>query len=66
MDKAHNEIWAHSWRFASLACWPLHTFLKGISLKMNIIVLLEFELASYDVTVQLISHYTTGTPYLGN
>ena len=32
-----------------------------MSLKINVIVQLEFELAYYDVTVQYISHYTIET-----
>ena len=39
----------------------VYTFPKGISSKMNISAQLEFELAFYDVTVQYVSHYTTGT-----
>ena len=38
----------------------VHTFPKGICLKLNIIALLEFELAYYDVAVWHISHYTVG------
>ena len=34
----------------------IHTFPKGISPKVNVIALLEFELAYYDVAVQHISH----------
>ena len=37
----------------------VHTFLKGVSPKVNII---EFELAYYDVTVQCFNPYTTGNP----
>ena len=37
------------------------TFPKGISLKVNVITWLEFKLACYDITVQNISHYATGT-----
>ena len=40
------------------------TFPKGISLKVNSIVQLEFELAYYNVKVQQISHYAMGiTPH---
>ena len=35
------------------------TFSEGTSLRVNIIVLLQFKLIHYDVTV----HYTTGTPH---
>ena len=34
------------------------TFPKNVSLKVNVRVLLEIELAIYDVTVQHLSHYT--------
>ena len=37
-------------------------FSKAISLKVNVIVRLEFELAFNDVAVQYVSHYVTGTP----
>ena len=37
-------------------------FLKGIYPKVTVIAWLEFELAYYDVAVQCVSHYTTGTP----
>ena len=40
----------------------VHTFPKDISLKGNVIVELEFELANYDVLVQHFSHCTTKTP----
>ena len=36
----------------------VHTFLKGVSLKVNVIVQLKFEIAYYDVAV------ATGTPPL--
>ena len=39
----------------------IHTFLKGIIPKVNIIAQLEFELAYYDVTVQYVSYYASGT-----
>ena len=32
----------------------VHTFSKGISLKVNVIVWLEFKLVFYDVTIQYI------------
>ena len=35
---------------------------KGISPKVNVIVQLEFELAYYNFTVQLVNHYTMETP----
>ena len=37
------------------------TFPKGISPKINVIVLLEFELTYYDIAVQHITHYAMGT-----
>ena len=40
----------------------VHVFPKGISLKVNVIARLEFELLYYDVAVQCICHDTTGTP----
>ena len=39
----------------------VHTFPKCISLKVNVIERLEFELVYYDVTVRHFSHYTIGT-----
>ena len=38
----------------------VHTFTKGISMKLNVIERLEFELTYYNVTVEYGSHYTTG------
>ena len=40
----------------------VHTFLKSISPKVNIIESQEFKLGNYDVTVKYISHYAIGTP----
>ena len=40
-----------------------YTIPKGISLKVNIIVQLEFKLTNYIITVQHISHYTTEIPW---
>ena len=37
-----------------------HTFPKAISLKVSIIVQIEFELTYYNATVHHISHYITG------
>ena len=34
------------------------TFPKDISLKVNLIAKLEFELAYYDVTIQCVNYYT--------
>ena len=39
----------------------IHTFSKGIRLKVNVIAILEFELSYFKVTVQHFSHYATGT-----
>ena len=44
----------HSWRDKGF-----HTFPK--SLKVNIIVQLEFELTYFETVIQHFSHYTTGT-----
>ncbi len=38
-----------------------HTLLKGINLKMNIIAQLDFELTYYNVAIQHIINYATGT-----
>ena len=47
---------SHSWRDKGV-----HTFFKGISLKVNAQLWLEFKLTYYDVTVQCVSHYAMGT-----
>ena len=39
----------------------VHTFLKGISSKMNVIERLKFEHAYHDLAVQHFSHYATET-----
>ena len=39
-----------------------HNFPKGFISKVNIIALLKFELAYYDVATNHVSHYSTGTP----
>ena len=39
----------------------MHTFLKGICLKGNVIARLGFELAYYDSVVYRYNHYTTRT-----
>ena len=57
---------SHSWRIVVLFK-PItgqmeervHTFPKGMSPNVNLIVRLEFELAYYVVAVQHMSHYTT-------
>ena len=38
----------------------VHAFLKGIIPKANIITQQEFELVSYEVAEQYVSHYTIG------
>ena len=40
----------------------VHTFAKGISLEVNIITQLEFELTYYNITVQHVSYCTMVTP----
>ena len=40
----------------------VHAFPKGISLKVNVIEQLEFELGYFDFTDQHFNHYTTETP----
>ena len=39
----------------------IHNFLKGINLKANVIVRLEFDLAYYDFAIKNVSNYTTRT-----
>ena len=39
----------------------VHTFPKGIKMKVNVIMRLELELAYYDVAVQHVNHYTKET-----
>ena len=39
----------------------VHTFLKGISLKANVIVQLQFELTHYNIEVQYLIHHAIGT-----
>ena len=40
----------------------VHTFPKGICLKVNVLARLEYELAYYDSAVHRFNHYTTRTP----
>ena len=40
----------------------VHTFLRSISPKVNVIVQQEFELSYYDVAVRHVNHGVTGTP----
>ena len=42
----------------------VQNFPKGISLKVNVVLLLEFRFAYYDVAVQHVRHYATRTPPL--
>ena len=46
----------HNWRDQGV-----HTFLLGISLKVNIIARLQFEVAYFDDAVKHVSHYTMRT-----
>ena len=39
----------------------VHAFPKGISLKVNVIVQLEFEFVYYDLVIQHFNHYAGGT-----
>ena len=48
--RTSNLIWGYK---------RVYTHPKGICSKVNVIALLDFELAYYDVTVQHISHYAT-------
>ena len=41
----------------------VHTFLKGICPKVNVIARLEYELAYYDPAVYRFKHYTSRTPH---
>ena len=45
----------HSWGDKGV----LHIFLKGINLKVNVIVQLEVELAYFEAAIQHFSHYAT-------
>ena len=47
----------HSWEDKGV-----HTFLKGICPKVNVIARLEYELTYYDSAVHRFNHYTTRTP----
>ena len=55
MVKALDYL-THNWENKGI-----HTFPKGISLKMNVIVQLEFELAYYDSAVHRFNSYTPRT-----
>ena len=55
-----EQLWyylTHSWEDKGV-----HTFPKGICLKVNVIARLEYELAYYDSAVRRFNHYTTRTP----
>ena len=66
--KLHSHYYIH-YLIYSLKDKGVHTFPKGISLKVKAIVWLEFELAYYDSTyysvgVQYISHNVMGTLFV--
>ena len=55
-----EQLWyylTHSWEDKEV-----HTFPEGIYPKVNVIALLEFELAYYDSAVQRFNPYTTRIP----
>ena len=55
-----EQLWyylTHSWEDKGV-----HSFPKGICPKVNVIALLEYELAYHDSTVHRFDHYTTRTP----
>ena len=52
-----NSYSTHSWEDRGV-----HTFPKGVCLKVNIIARLEFKLTYYDSTVPRFNHYTMRTP----
>ena len=54
---SNNAILTRSWEDKGV-----HTFPKGICLKVNVIARLEFELAYNDSALQCFNHYTTRTP----
>ena len=61
----------HWWTLYPLSQWAgrdkkVHSFLKGIRPKVNVIGSLEFKLAYFEVAVQYFSHYATGTRSFGN
>ena len=41
----------------------VHNFILGISLKVNVILQLEFELSYFEITVKHFSHYARGTSH---
>ena len=49
----------HSWEDKEVG---VHTFPKGICLKVTVIARLEYELAYYDSAVHHFNHYTMRTP----
>ena len=49
---ALTDSWGDKW---------LHTFPKGISMKVNLIDRLDFDHAYHHVTIQQVCYYTTGT-----
>ena len=73
MNEVPSETRTHSCRFVSQACKPLHhqrcpaegdkkihTFLKSICPKMNVIAWLKFELVYLEAKVKHVNHYVTG------
>ena len=60
-----KAILEEQWWYYLIHSWEdkgVHTFPKGICLKVNVIARLEFELAYYDSAVQRFNHYTMRTP----
>ena len=55
-EEQERQYLTHSWRGG-----VIHTFPKSISLKVNLILWLGFELIHYDVIVQYVSNYAVGT-----
>ena len=56
LEEQQRYYLTHSWEDKGV-----HTFPKGICLKVNIIVRLEYELTYYDSAVHRFNHYTTRT-----
>ena len=48
------------------SCSSNHNWGGGVSLKVNVIAWLEFELTYFDATVQLFNHYATGSSSHGH
>ena len=56
LEEQYWDYLTHSWEDKGV-----HTFPKGICLKVNVIVRLEYELVYYDSAVHRFNHYTTRT-----